>query len=63
MSYALHIYVKGVFIGLQVLETSWPKLKKKRGGGWRDCPALLRLVKQWQQIKDKIHICALYYEM
>lgn len=32
MSYALHIYVKGVSTGLQVLETSWPKLKKKRGG-------------------------------
>lgn len=57
MSYALHIYRTAS------IRDKLAQIKKKKGGGWRDCPALLRLMKQWQRIKDKIHICALYYEM
>lgn len=43
MSYALHICVKVVSTGLQVLETSWAKLKKKKKGSGGKLPCLAQI--------------------
>lgn len=62
----LHVWpvcVKDVSTGLQTLETSWPKFEKKKKTIGENCRALLGLIKQWHLTEDKIHSCALYYEM
>lgn len=66
MLYVQPLCVKDVSIGLQVLKTSWPKLKKKKkkAAGELSCLAQINQTKsKCHQTKDKIHSCALDNEV